>query len=180
MPSDYCYWSINTDMGQSEYCWAVRVSVTHCGHWSDLYPPLRAETLSHEHKAHLIGWASLSVCQGLCQTLNIRHSTVICWPSLYLLSLLPRHCLSATQYLLCSQPKHFSRCTPLPPPPLILSLSDDTGPQGFLPDMIWDLDVAKGRLSTLHTLLCTRVLVCFWKYFSFHGHITWGILSPAV
>lgn len=63
-------------------------------------------------------------------------------------------CSTQTKHLYCC-------CTPTTP-----SLSDDTGPQGLLPDVIWDLPVAKGGLSVLQTLLHTGDLssCCFVSY----------------
>ncbi len=119
-----------------------------------LYPPLPSATLSSEHKAHLIGWASF--CQPSPQ-LNAEHQALCDVLTFSLsLSLFPSHSLSLHTRVCCLQPKHFSCCTPTTP-----SLSDDTGPHSFLPDMIWDLAVARGPLSTPQTLLRLSTFVCF-------------------
>lgn len=124
---------------------------------SSSYTQLRS--VLFKHKAHLIGW----VCLCLTEPVPNSRDSEICWPSFYLLSSLPKRLLA----LLFSLSQN--TCAAVPPtttPPLIPSLSDDTGPQGFLPDLIWDLTVAKECLSTPHTLLRTRALMCFSKYSS--------------
>lgn len=136
---------------------AGRVRGTHCGRRWYLYPPLPSMTLSSQHKAHLIGWASL--CLPGPQP-NAEHQTLfdaltfsLSFSRLYAASLCSP---------VCEAP---SRNTSPAAPQMIPCLSDDTGPQGFLPDMIWDLAVARGPLSVLHTLLHTRAFQFILKIF---------------
>lgn len=138
--------------------------VTHCGHYWDLYPSLFSKTLSSKHKARLIGWVFLCLPGSLP---NIKRQTlcvVLTFPLSFIPGPLTLPC-SACQYFLLSA-KTLLLLYSTATHPLIPSLSDDTGPQGFLPDLIWNLAVAKGCLSTPHALLRIRALVCFWKYFS--------------
>lgn len=121
-------------------------------------------TLSSEYKAHLIGWASL--CLPGSQP-NTEHGS-LCDVLTFSLSFIP---VPLTLPLAAHQRLLFSAKTLLPlythaAPQRFLPYQMTLGPQGFLPDMIWDLAVARGPLSTPHTLLCTRAFVCFWKYFS--------------
>lgn len=119
---------------------------------------------SSEHKAHLIGWAFPWL---LGPQPNAEHQT-LCDVLTFSLSFIPVPLtlpLAAHQRLLLSAKTLLMLCTDVAPQ-RFLAYQMTLGPQGFLPDMIWDLAVAMGPLFTPHALLCTRALVCFWKYFS--------------
>lgn len=132
-----------------------RVRSIHCGqHWY-LYPSLPSNTLSSEHKAHLIGWASL--CLPGPQP-NVKHQT-LCDVLTFPLSFIPVP-------LILSLTVH--RCLLLSAKTLLL-LYTPAAPQRFLPYQVtlglkascqtwyetWPL---LGDLSPPHTPCCTQGL----------------------
>lgn len=147
-----------------------RVRGIHCGLRWYLYPPLPSKTLSSEHKAHLIGWASL--CLPGPQP-NAKHQT-LCDVLTFPLSFIP---------------------VPFTPPLSVLSaktlllLYTPAAPQRFLPYQMtlglkascqtwyetWPL---LGDLSPPHTPCCAQGPSCVFENISlFHGLIASGTVS---